>query len=137
MFWTDPLAPITAQHDRIAFRPAADVTVSDGDLVLTVDLPGLTSDDLTIELADGYLSVRGERRRPELLQGSRRAHAERGFGRFERRLRLPDGVDPDRITASMVDGVLSLIVPKPERLIPRTIAIGSEVDRRELETEVA
>ena len=137
MFWTDPFAPFTAQLNRAAFLPAADVTVSESDVVLTMDLPGLTADDLDIELMDGYLSVRGERRRPEVADGARWAHAERTFGAFERRVKLPDGVDPDTITASMDNGVLSLIVPKPEKLIPRTIAIGAGERRRQLETSAS
>jgi HSP20 family protein len=136
MLWTDPFAPFTAQA-RAAFLPPADVTVSEGDIVLTMDLPGLTAQDLTIELAEGSLCVRGERPFPQVAQGSRRVHGERGFGRFERRIQLPDGIDPDRITASMDHGVLSLIVPKPERMVPRTIEIGSGDDERRLEAGTA
>jgi len=137
MFWTDPFVPFATQLNRAAFVPVADVTVSDGDMVLTMDLPGLTTDDLEIELVNGYLLVRGERKRPQVAEGTRWAHTERTFGRFERRIKLPDGVDPDKITASMDNGVLSLIVPKPERMIPRTISIGAGTERRELETAVA
>jgi HSP20 family protein len=117
------------------FLPPADVAVSEGDLLLTIDLPGLTSDDLDIELVDDYLYLRGERRRPQLSEGTFWAHTERAFGRFERRIQLPKGVDADNITASMDNGVLSLIVPKPERLKPHTIAIGSgaHTEQRELE----
>jgi HSP20 family protein len=137
MLWTDPFVAFAPRPTRTAFLPATDVTVSDGDLVLTMDLPGLTSEDLSIELIDGHLAVRGERRRPELAHGTQRAHAERGFGRFERRIRLPEGVEPDRITASMDNGVLSLIVPKPERLVPRTIAIESVDHQRQLDAGAA
>lgn len=108
---------------RPAFVPAADVTVSDADLVLTVDLPGLTAGDFTIEVHDGELVLTGERRRPQLGEGTTWAHAERSFGKFERRLRLPDGVDPGAIAASLDDGVLSLIVPKPDKLRRRTIPV--------------
>jgi len=124
----DPFAPfdqLTRTVARSAFLPPADVTVSDGDVVLTMDLPGLTAEDLQLEVLDGHLVVRGERRRPEVTEGTRWTHSERTFGAFERRLRLPDGVDPDRITASMDNGVLSLIVPKPERMRPRAIQIQS------------
>ncbi len=141
MLLFDPFAPfdsfVTRASGRAAFVPAADVSAGEHDLVLTMDLPGLTADDLDIELLDGYLVVRGERRRPELPQESRWVHAERTFGAFERRVRLPEGVDPDAITASMTDGVLSLIVPKPERMRPRTIPIGAGSERRELETSAA
>ena len=135
MLWTDAFTPFSAHLPRgQAFLPAADVTVSEGDVVLTLDLPGLTAEDLQIEVLDGHLAVRGERKRPELAEGTRWAHSERGFGRFERRITLPEGVDPDRITASFDNGVLSLIVPKPERMLPRTIEIGGASDQRHLET---
>ena len=137
MLWTDPFALFTSQIDRAAFLPPADVMVSDGDVILTMDLPGLTADDLEIELVDGYLSVRGERKRPEVAEGTRWAHMERGFGRFERRIALPQGVDPDKVTASYDNGVLSLLVPKPDRLVPRQIQIGTGEGQRQLETSAA
>jgi HSP20 family protein len=86
---------------------------------------------------DNELVVRGERKRPELADGTTFAHVERGFGAFERRIRVPRGVDADHITASLDDGVLSLIVPKPEQLKPKTIPIGSGTGQRELETTTA
>jgi HSP20 family protein len=138
MLWNDPFTPLVTQLTRTAaFLPAADVTVSDGDLVVTMDLPGLTAEDLSIELLDGYLVVRGERTRPELADGTTLAHGERPYGRFERRIKVPEGVDPDAITASMTDGVLSVVVPKPERVQPKTIAIGAGNEQRELEPAAA
>jgi HSP20 family protein len=113
-----------------SFLPAADVTVSETDLVLTMDLPGLTAGDLDLQVLDGHLVLRGERKRPEPSEGSRFMHSERLFGAFERRIKLPEGVDPEAITASMDNGVLSLIVPKPEKLKPRAIEIQSGGDRQ-------
>lgn len=135
MLWNDPFEPLVSQLQRTpAFVPAADVMVSDGDLVLAMDVPGLTIDDLSIELTDQYLIVRGERKPSAALQGVNIAHRERAVGKFERRLRVPDGVDPDAITASLDSGVLSLIVPKPERLKPRAIEISSGDAQRQIET---
>jgi len=137
LLWTDPFAPFFAQIPRsAAFLPPADVTVSEGDLVLTLDLPGLTADDVSIELADGFLSVRGERKRPQTAEGTSWVHAERPFGAFERRIAVPKGVDADGVTATMDNGVLSLIVPKPERLKPKTIAIAPG-DQAQLEAATA
>ena len=132
-----PANLLTQLHRGAAFLPSADVTVGEGDLVLTMDLPGLTADDLDIELFDGTLVVRGERKRPEVQEGTSFAHTERAFGRFERRIRVPDGVDPDSIAASMENGVRSLIVPKPERMKPKSIAIGTGSEQRQLETAAA
>jgi HSP20 family protein len=134
----DPFTPLFPRlGGTAAFTAPADVTVSENDLVLTMDLPGLTSEDLEIDLTDGYLSVRGERRPPEVGEGKSFVHSERPFGAFERRIKLPDGVDPDSILARMDHGVLSLIVPKPERLKPRSITIGTGSEQRELETASA
>jgi HSP20 family protein len=130
MLLFDPFArfDMLAGARRPGFLPAVDVAVSENDLVLTMDLPGMTPDDLDVQILEEELVVSGERPRPELTEGSGWAHAERGFGRFERRIRLPQGIDPDAVTASMDHGVLSLIVPKPERSKPRRLEIstGSE-----------
>lgn len=134
MFRIEPFEPLVQQLTRTpAFVPATDVAVSDGDLVLAMDVPGLSTEDLSIELVDNYLVVRGERRAPAVTEGVRLAHRERAFGRFERYVQVPDGVDPEAITASVDNGVLSLIVPKPERMKPRKISIGVGSGRREIE----
>src|SRR3954470_23847899 len=134
LFSFDPFQPLVSQFARTpAFVPATDVAVGDGDLVLTMDVPGLTHDDLSIELLDGYLAVRGERKPVETANLT---HRERAFGKFERLIKVPDAVDPETITANLDNGVLSLIVPKPERLKHKTIAIGAGTpsEQRELET---
>jgi len=137
-FLFDPFAPLFPQLSHgTAFSAPADVLVGENDLVLTMDLPGLTADDLEIELLEGYLTVRGERPRPDVGEDKSFVHTERPFGRFERRIKVPEGVDPDKILARMDNGVLSLIVPKPERLKPKTIAIGTSGEQRELETATA
>jgi HSP20 family protein len=132
-----------------AFVPAADVVVTDDDVTVLMDVPGLTVDDLTIELQDDLLTVRGERALPAWAQGengqSRAAwqRVERGLGTFERVLRVPRGLDPEQIAASMADGVLTLRIPKPEARKPRRIEIavgaggqatieGSASEQREL-----
>ncbi len=136
MLWRDPFALVTSQLSRPSvLMPALDVAVSEDDVVLTMDVPGFTSDELSIEVEDRYLTVRGERKRPEASEGTSYVHVERPFGSFERRITVPGGVDPERITASLHDGVLSLIIPKPERLKPRAIAI--EAQQRQLESTTA
>lgn len=129
----DPLAPFDTVFGRsAAFVAPVDVTMSSGDLVITMDVPGLTPESLDIEVVDDTLLVRGERNRPELTGDAAWVHAERAFGRFERRIKLPQGVDPDAITTSFEHGVLSLIVPKPDRMKPRRISIGVGSERKEL-----
>jgi HSP20 family protein len=139
MLFNDPFSLVTNQLNRpTAFVPAADVAVSEEEIVLTMDLPGFTTDELTIEVEDNWLTVRGERERPEVPEGTSYLHVERPFGAFERRIQVPKGVDPDRVTASLVNGLLSLTVPKPDELKPKAIAIGTTgTEREQLETATA
>ena len=135
MLWSTPMWP---QFTRTAgFLPAADLAVSESDLVLTLDLPGLTAEDLSIEVQNDELTVRGARRPGEASDGTSYIYAQRPFGAFEHRILLPGGVDADAITASMEHGVLSLIVPKPEPIKPKKIEIAAKSDERELEAAPA
>jgi HSP20 family protein len=132
----DPFAPLSTLVGpplrTVAFVPPVDVAVSDSDVVLTMDVPGLTSQDITLEVIDDVLAVRGERRSAEIPEGTTFAHVERGVGRFERSIRLPEGVDPEAVTASLEHGVLSLIVAKPDDKRPRTIQIEAGERTKEL-----
>ena len=82
------------------WAPAVDVAENEEAIVLTADLPGLSEDEIAIEVDDGVLTVSGERRdsRTDKEAGYRRV--ERSFGRFSRALRLPRGTDPEAISAS-------------------------------------
>jgi HSP20 family protein len=125
----EPLAPwlrdlnrfITSEGAPAAFIPAADVVVTEAGVTVFMDVPGLTREDIEIELENDTLTIRGERRPPEQLQGGERAwrHVERRFGRFERTLRM----NPDAVEASLADGVLTLHVPRPESPRPHRVEI--------------
>ena len=134
MMFMEPLFGLERDLNRLltpagraaAFFPAADVLVTDEDVTVHMDVPGLTAETLEIELQDDVLTVRGERTLPYAgEQTGAWQRLERGFGRFERVLRVPRGLDPDAIEASLVDGVLTLRIPKPERLKPRRVEITS------------
>jgi HSP20 family protein len=93
-----------------------------------VDVPGLRSEDLDIELENDLLTIRGERPFPYPQEdgGGPVRSVERGFGRFERSIRVPRGLDPNKIDASLADGVLKVRMPKPETTKPRRISISAE-----------
>ena len=127
-----------------AYLPAADVLASEEDVLVHMDVPGLTADNLEVELENDVLTVRGERAFPygDERGGTDGGYAwqliERNFGKFERVLRVPAGLDPDTIEAAVTDGVLRLRIPKPEKLKPRRIQIGSPAgEQRELEGAAA
>jgi HSP20 family protein len=140
---TEPLPPWLRDLNRFfnsegtlsAFVPPADVLVDDDGVTVYMDVPGVGSDQLDVELENDMLTVRGERPYPygEDANGAAR-RIERGFGRFERSLRVPRGLDPDAIEASLTDGVLHLRIPKPESLKPRKIEIKAGSETRQLES---
>src|SRR3954451_9359395 len=114
------------------FVPPGDLVVDEDAVTLTVDLPGLKADQLTIEVEGGVLTLRGERPFPyRIEEGDRRTRlrVERGFGPFERTLRLPTGVDPDAIDGSLANGVLMLRVPLPPANESQRVDVASDAPR--------
>ena len=105
--------------------PAMDLVETEEELILRADLPGVSGDDVNIEVKDGTLTVSGERR-AEHEDGSEGFYrVERAFGSFSRSLSLPRGVDPDGVTADFTDGVLEVRIPKPEERKPHRVEIGA------------
>jgi len=104
-------------------RPAMDVAESDDRYTITVELPGVKKDDVTVEMAEGRLSIRGEKKSEREEKKEHRRYSERSFGVFERSFYLPADADGDRIAARFDDGVLTLEIPKREEAKPQTIAI--------------
>lgn len=105
--------------------PAIDVWETDSDIVYAFDLPGMSEDDISIEVHDDTLTVSGERQRSTEEQGDRFYRFERRYGSFARAVGLPAGIDDAKIAASYVNGVLEVKVPKPEEAKPRRIQLGS------------
>jgi HSP20 family protein len=107
--------------------PAMDLLETDEHFVLRADLPGLSEDDVKVELEDNILTVSGERRAESEDRQEGYHRVERAFGSFTRSLTLPRGVKSDEISARFDNGVLEVRIPKPEETKPRRIAIeGSE-----------
>jgi HSP20 family protein len=99
---------------------------TEAEIVMTADLPGMGPEDIAIEVADGILSVSGERRdHREDADAAGYRRLERSHGRFSRALRLPRGTDPEQVRASFDRGVLEVRVAKPEQPRPHKVAIES------------
>jgi HSP20 family protein len=103
--------------------PPMDLLETAEHYVLRADLPGLSDDDVDIQLQDNVLTVTGERNAEHEQQQEGYHRLERAFGTFSRSLTLPDGVDPDMIQAHVDRGVLEIMIPKPEQKKPRQVRI--------------
>jgi len=103
--------------------PAMDLVETDDQYVLRADLPGLTQEDVSIEIESNVLTISGERKAGHEQHTEGYYRVERAFGAFARSLTLPEGVDPDSIQASFDRGVLEVRIPKPEERKPRKVTI--------------
>jgi HSP20 family protein len=134
----EPFAPWLREFNQIlhnqgtvsAFIPPADLIIDDDGVTVYMDVPGLRAENLEIELENDTLTIRGERPFPYPHEdgGGPVRRIERGFGRFERTLRVPAGLDAESVQADLHDGVLTLRIPKPETLRPRRIEIKAETN---------
>ena len=103
--------------------PAMDLVESEDEYVLTADLPGLAQGDINLEFEDNVLTVSGERKTEHSERKEGYYRLERATGTFSRSLTLPEGVDPESVTATFDKGVLTVRIPKPEQRKPKKVAI--------------
>jgi HSP20 family protein len=100
-----------------SFHPSVEIEEKDKSFELTAELPGMTKKDIEVEVKEGVLTIRGERKseKEENKKGVR--YSERTFGSFSRSFNLPEGVASDQIKAEFKDGLLTLEIPKaPEKI---------------------
>jgi HSP20 family protein len=103
--------------------PAMDLVETGDHYVLRADLPGLTEEDVNVELLDNVLTISGERKAEHGTQQEGYYRLERAFGAFSRSLTLPEGVNADAVQARFDRGVLEVRIPKPEQKKPRQVQI--------------
>jgi HSP20 family protein len=103
--------------------PAVNVWQGPESVAITAELPGMEPGDIEISIKDDLLTLSGERKAPDLLEGARWHRRERGFGKFSRTIRLPFAAREDRIEARMTHGVLRIAIARPDELKPKKIEI--------------
>ncbi len=105
--------------------PPIDLYETDEALVLKAELPGVSKDDVSIEIQNNTLILRGERKHEAEVKEDHYHRVERVCGTFHRAVVLPTLVDQDKVQATYTDGVLELRLPKSEAAKPKRIAITS------------
>ena len=111
------------EHTRGRWLPAVDVYETDDAYVVNAELPGMKKDDISIDVKDGILTVRGERRSETEVKEKRYYRKERVFGSFQRSFSLPEGVESEKITAEFKNGMLTVSIPRPEEKKPKQITV--------------
>ena len=107
------------------WAPPVDIYETDDALVLKAELPGVSKDDVSIEIHQNTLILRGQRKHEAEVKEDRYHRVERAYGTFQRSFVLPTLVDQEHVQASYTDGVLELRLPKSEAAKPKRIAIQS------------
>lgn len=132
---TSPFSPLETTAQRTGFpsldmtgavSPAIDINETDTAIELTAELPGLSEDDVEVELKEGRLTLRGQKNVTHEDGGDLRI-SERSYGSFSRTMTLPDNVDIENISAEFDKGVLNITMPKTEPKEPsRKIKVSSK-----------
>ncbi|HEX3200658.1 MAG TPA: Hsp20/alpha crystallin family protein [Actinomycetes bacterium] len=105
------------------WAPALDISERKDAYVVTVEVPGVKSEDLDITLEDGLLTIQGERQFTQESTEQQFHRVERRYGAFRRSITLPAHVTAEGIQASFEDGVLQILVPKAEEAKPKRIQV--------------
>ncbi len=90
---------------------------------VNVELPGITKQDVTVNVNDGVLTISAERKQPELKDQEQWIRNEISYGKYERTINLPYSVDVEKISALHENGILQIILPKHENAKPKQISI--------------
>ena len=106
------------------FTPVANLAETETAYELTLDLPGMDAEDVSVELNDGKLIVAGERKSETEESGKTFHRVERSYGKFRRILSIPAPVAEEQITAEYKDGVLYVTLPKSEKIKIKKISVN-------------
>ena len=104
--------------------PALNLWEDEQNIYVEAEVPGLTMQSVEVFVVGNELSIRGERREPE-MENAAFHRRERGVGAFSRVIRLPSDIDSEKVQATLRDGVLTITLPKAEAAKPRKIEVRS------------
>jgi len=103
------------------WSPVVDIYETEKGFIVKAELPEVKQPDITIKVEDHTLTIEGERKPQRVIEGYHRV--ERAYGRFTRSFLLPSSIDQNAIKANLKDGVLEIVLPKREEIVPRQIEI--------------
>lgn len=106
--------------------PAIDIIDKEKELVVKADMPGVAKDDVDITLREDVLTISGAVKAEAETKEENYFYSERSYTSFSRSVNIPFKIDPDKIKASLRDGVLTVTLPKAEEIRPKKIKVGVE-----------
>lgn len=106
--------------------PNVDISEDPEAVKISVELAGMKREDVKLSIENGVMTIRGERKFEDEKKKKDYHRIERSYGMFERSFTIPSTVEPDKVDASMKDGVLEIIIPKKETIKPKEIEIKAK-----------
>ena len=116
--WSTP-----ARTEEAIWAPRVDVHEADSEVLLDVELPGIERSDVKVEVKEGVLTISGERNQERKVKENGYRSVERRYGKFERSFGLGDTVDAEKISAAYKNGIMTITLPKLEKVKPREITV--------------
>ena len=129
--WESPFSLLTDVMPWVSSKalweewPAVDIVEEENAIVIRADVPGLDAKDITVEVADKILTIRGSREEEQSEKKANVTCHERRFGKFERSIELPTAVDADKVQAKYEKGTLTISVPRIAGEGPRRVEVKS------------
>jgi HSP20 family protein len=120
-----PWLPSLWSRGRLAelMTPALDVYEEKDDIVVKAELPGMTKEDIEVDVSDSHLILKGEKKKEEKIEEEGYFACERSFGAFHRSVELPREVQADKVKASFKNGILEIRLPKTEEAKTKEIKV--------------
>ena len=115
-------SPVEQTRPGLVFTPAVDIFETDQQITLLADMPGVTTEDISIDLREGVLTIAGEVK-PWEKADEEDVLVEFEIGKYYRQFALSEAIDQDKIDAQLSDGVLKLALPKSAKAQPRNITV--------------
>ena len=139
----DPLKDLMAMHDRINkmfddtfdkqhsssygdWMPPVDIYETEEEIVVVSELPGIDENDLDIQVTEGVLTIKGEKKYSVEKESDNYYRMERAYGKFQRSFAVPNTVDLETIKANLKDGVLKITLKKKAEIKPTVIKVETE-----------
>jgi HSP20 family protein len=125
----DSFGPSRDREDEVnmcAWRPAVDIYETEIGVILSVDLPGVGKENVSVEVKDNILTLKGERLPKTEIKQEAYYRQERCYGTFQRSFTLHHNIQPNLIKATFKDGMLEIEIPRPEEEQPKQITVNVE-----------
>jgi HSP20 family protein len=103
--------------------PALDVYEEKDEIVVKAELPGLEKSDIQVNISDSHMTLKGEKKKEEKVEGENYYRRERSYGAFLRSVELPTGVQADKVKASFKNGILEIRLPMTEEAKAKEIKV--------------